>query len=254
MITSIEGDAQESGEERKINCRSDYKLLVEVPMYECMITGLVTDTTLMVAEPGSVFTVVNVTDENVVIRFWEWKENKALTAKFCFADSLCLSRKYYAVSDKTLCERVAERFNRDPGFTAGTVLIPFKLRLQKFDFSKDVTLGPAAGVRFRLSHYSSNYVDGIIGTGITSVTLDGQSTDGTIDESSDAPALTPFLGFVFELSNVVQAGLFCGWDFISHNNEINFIYQGKTWLSIGLGYSLISFNEEKAANKQKKKP
>jgi hypothetical protein len=59
------------------------------------------------------------------------------------------------------------------------------------------------------------------------------------------PALTPYVGFVFELNNIIQAGVFCGWDYLALNDDIHFIYHGKTWISFGLGYSLISFNEEK---------
>jgi len=254
MISSLEGLSQDDPEEKKLRCRFDYKLLVEVPLYECTILGDLTDSTLMVAEPGYVFTVVNTTGDAYIIRFWEWKENKALNFRLCFADSLCVKRKYFVVSSPDIGERAALRYSRNPGFTAGTILIPFKLRLQRFDFSKDITLGPAAGVRFRLSHYNPNYVNFLAGMGITSVTLDAHSTDGFLEEDREVPALTPSIGFVFELSNVMQAGMFCGWDYIAHNSEIHFIYHGKTWLSFGLGYSLISVNEEKSERRGKVRP
>jgi hypothetical protein len=226
-----------------------------VPLYECTIRGTAIDSILMIGEPGAVFTVVNTTGcDSLIIRFWEWKENKALNMRLCFADSLYSKRKYFTVSKKDIRERVAKRYSHNPGFTAGTILIPFKLRLQKFDFSKDLTLGPAAGVRFRLSHYNPDYVNVMAGMGITSVTIDGHSTDGHIVESSEVPALTPSLGFVFEVNNTLQAGVFCGWDYIAHNDEIHFIYNGKTWLSFGLGYSLISINEDKGLNKETKEP
>jgi len=255
MITNLQSESQDITEEKRLRCRSDYKLLVEVPLYECTIVGERIDSILMVAEPGSVFTVINRTaDDDLIIRFWEWKENNVLNFRLCFADSLRSMRKYFLVAERDICERAIERYNRNPGFTAGTVLIPIKLRLQKFDFSKDITLGSAAGVRFRLSHYSPNYVSVIAGVGITSVTIDIHSTDGYSEESSEVPALTPSIGFVFELNNVMQAGMFCGWDYISHNDDIHFLYHGKTWLSFGLGYSLISLNEDKPVNSERKKP
>jgi len=213
MISNLQGNSQDDTEDKKLRCRADYKLVVEVPLYECTITGVVSDSTLMVAEPGSLFTVVNKTsDDCLIIRFWEWKENKVLNFRLCFSDSLCSKRKYFLVPDKAIAECSVERFNRNPGFAAGTVLIPFKLRLQKFDFSKDITLGPAAGMRFRLSHFNPNYVNVLAGMGITSVTIDSHSTNGGTEESTEAPALTPSIGFVFELNNILQAGMFCGWD------------------------------------------
>jgi hypothetical protein len=149
------------------------------------------------------------------------------------------------VAESDLIERVREHFERNTTFTAGTVIIPFKLRVQKFDFSKDVTLGPAIAVRFRISCYKPHYVSLMGGVGITSVTLDRNTTDGIVEEGTEVPALTPSIGLVFELNNTVQTGLFCGWDYVSHNEQFNFIYHGKTWISIGLGYTLISFGEEK---------
>ena len=255
MITNFQSESQDFMEEKKLRCRYDYKLLVEAPIYECTIMGVVSDSTLMVAEPGSVFTVINKTsDDYLIIRFWEWKENKALNYRLCFADSLCSKRKYFLVANRDICDRVMQRYKRNPGFTAGTVLVPFKLRLQKFDFSKDFTLGPAAGMRFRLSNYCPNYVSVVAGMGITSVTLDLHSTVGQTEESSEVPALTPYIGFVFELNNVMQAGMFCGWDYVAHNDDIHFIYHGKTWVSFGLGYSLISLEEDKSVIAERKKP
>jgi hypothetical protein len=255
VISNLQGESQDIPEETMLRCRGDYKLLVEIPMYQCSITGIVTDSSLMVAEPGSLFTVVNKTsDDYLIIRFWAWKENQSLNLKLCYADSFSLNRKYFIVAGQDIAERSEERFNRNPGFTAGTVLIPFKLRLQKFDFSKDITLGPAAGIRFRISHYSPDYVNILLGMGITSVTIDLHSTNGYAEESSEAPALTPSVGFVFELNHAVQAGMFCGWDYVAHNDDIHFIYHGKTWISFGLGYSLISLNEEKSDIQKKEKP
>jgi hypothetical protein len=240
-------EAQEEPEGPKLCCLRDYKMRVEVPMYKCNIRGHVSDSVVVVAEPGALFTIVNITEtDSLIIRFWEWKENALLNARLCYEDSLSNVRQYFLVSRRDVSTRVVERFSRNPGFTAGTVLVPFKLRLQKFDFSNDITLGPTAGVRFRLSHYMPHYVSVVSGIGITSVTVDAYELDGIVTEAMEVPALTPFLGFVFELNHVLQAGMFCGWDHVANNESLHFRYHGKTWISFGLGYSLISFNEEKS--------
>src|SRR5436190_460112 len=106
VVTHLQGESQDVGEEKSIRCLCDYKLLVEVPLYRCTITGIISDSILIVAEPGSVFTVVNVTEgDSVIIRFWEWKENKTLNYKLCFADSLNSTRKYFITSKKDIAER-----------------------------------------------------------------------------------------------------------------------------------------------------
>ena len=220
----------------------NYKLLIEATLYECDILGIVKDSAaVQVAEPGSIFTVIGKkNDEYIIIRFWKWKQNQSLNYSLCYADSLCLKRKYFLLAAEALYVNAIPRYETSPSFTAGTALVPVKLRLQRFDFSKDITLGPVAGVKFRLSHYTRNYVSILAGLGITSVTLDKQSTDGKIEEPSDVPALTPSLGFVFEFFNTTQAGIFCGWYHVSNNEDLNLIYFGKLWVSFGLGFTIIS--------------
>ena len=233
-------------EEKACRPLCSYLLLAEVPVYECNITGAKKDTIVKVAEASSLFTVIRKTaEDSLIIRFHEWKDNKLLNARLCYSDSLNSVRRYFLVAESDLTGRLREHFERNTTFTAGTVIIPFKLRVQKFDFSKDVTLGPAIAARFRLSCYKEHFVNLMGGLGITSVTLDRNTTGGMTEESTEVPALTPSLGFVFELNKTVQTGLFCGWDYVSHNDKFNFIYHGKTWISIGLGYTLISFGEEK---------
>jgi len=245
-FSPLQGEAQDTQEPKACRALCSYLLLAEVPVYECSITGELIDSTVTVAEAASLFTVVKkASGDSLIIRFHEWKENKALNARLCFSDSLNSRHRYFLVAESDLAERIREHFERNTSFTAGTVIIPFKLRVQKFDFSKDVTLGPAVAVRFRLSCYKPHFVNVMGGIGITSVTLDMNTTGGNMEESTEVPALTPSLGFVFELNKIVQTGLFCGWDFVGHNDQFHFIYHGKTWISIGLGYSLISFGEEK---------
>ena len=50
---------------------------------------------------------------------------------------------------------------------------------------------------------------------------------------------SPSLGVVFEFGKA-QAGLFCGWDFLTNlfNQNMNGINK-KTWLSIGFGFSIL---------------
>ncbi len=66
---------------------SNYKVIIESPVYCCNILGQITDTLLQVAEPGSVFTVIGQPDdEHLIIRFWIWKEREGLNKILCYAD------------------------------------------------------------------------------------------------------------------------------------------------------------------------
>lgn len=220
----------------------NYKLVIEAPLYECNILGNQTENIeVQVAEPGAIFTIVGKTDsDKLIVRFWKWKENTALNNILCFTDSTGVKRKYFLLAKADLYNKAIPRYDIKPCFTAGTILIPVKLRLQNFDFSKDLTLGPAAGMNIRLSHYKPNFVSVLGGVGITSVTIDGKTSDSITEDPIDVPALTPSIGFVFEFSNSSQAGIFLGWDFIADNETIKMVYYGKPWIAFGLGFSILT--------------
>lgn len=179
-----------------------------------------------------------------------------------FADRMNSSRlhnKYFIVdrSDFEVRARVYKYRSslKRPGFTAGTVLIPVKLRFDEFQFSKDITLGPYFGMKWLMSNYRPNYFSLGVTTGITSVTLSQRNTNSSfVAETQDVAAFTLAIGGILEF-NKVQLGLFGGWDWINGNigseNGINWAYQGEPWLSIGLGYSIISRpSPGKAKNRQ----
>jgi hypothetical protein len=232
---------------------SNYKVIIEAPVYCCNILGQLVDSLPQVAEPGAIFTVIGQPDdENLIIRFWIWKEREELNKILCYADSLGIKHKYFLMSVSDFPKKVIARFDRNASFTAGSVLIPFKLRLKHFDFSKDFTLGPSAGVKFRLSHYSKHYVNLMAGMGITSVSVNNRSTKGYITEEVEVPALTPSIGFVFEFNNSTQAGIFIGWDYISDNENIHLLYHSKPWISFGLGYTLLSKEDNSSSAVEKK--
>jgi hypothetical protein len=231
----------------------NYRVIIESPVFTCNILGEIVDSLPQVALPGALFTVIDQLDEeHVIIRFWAWKENTSLNKMLCYADSLGIKRKYFLMSVKNLERKSMARFDKGISFAAGTVLVPFKLRLQHSDFSKDFTLGPSVGIRFRLSHYMKNFVNVMGGMGITSVTISNYSVDGEEREDIEVPALTPSLGFVFEFSNATQAGVFIGWDFVSGNQKVHFAYHSKPWISFGLGYTLLSQDDKSLPDEERK--
>jgi len=139
-------------------------------------------------------------------------------------------------------------------FTAGTVLIPIKIRrLQDlggndngFEFSKDITLGSFVGVKKRISKYKPYFVNTGLTLGISSVRITaGNSNPDRTPTVQDLAAFTWALGFVFEFDKV-QVGLFTGTDRINNNfdttNQAGYKweYQNKFWWSLGFGYTLIS--------------
>lgn len=160
------------------------------------------------------------------------------------------ARKFYSVGINSL------------SFTAGTVVLPIKLRYPSeggkyFDFSKDITLGPFIGMRTRISHYNSFFLNVGVNVGISSVTLDKSNAfirlestnddtenkispkNSVIEKPVDLAAFTHSFGVIFEYENV-QLGLFRGRDRISSTSGYCWTYNNKPWWSIGIGYSILS--------------
>lgn len=227
----------------------NYTLQVEAPVKQCDISGNIIEGEIQKAAPaGAEFTLIGKKGDSVIIRFWIWKTD-AMKKAFNYTDESKTQRKYFLLALYDFNFKAIKRYKSwFPTITAGTVIVPVKLRFKQFDFSKDITIGPTVGAKFRMSNYTESFMNVLFGFGITSVTLDSFSTKGAIKGVSDRPALTPSLGILFEF-NQVQIGIFSGLDYISKKENLDWRYQGKPWLSIGLGYSILS----RSANVTEKK-
>ena len=140
-------------------------------------------------------------------------------------------------------------------FSLGVITMPLKLRLgDNFDFQGSFSLGTTAGIKMKISHYSPNYLNVLFGASISSVSLDSFSTGGKVPGQplNNIAAFSPSFGAVFEFGRA-QAGIFYGWDLIGKSTQTKYswIYNGKPWISIGFGFSILSItsksNESSAA-------
>ena len=136
--------------------------------------------------------------------------------------------------------------NAKPNF--GTLVVPIKMRCAQsgipFDFTTDFTLGSSFGYSFRMSHYQPNYLSLVGVFGVTSVGADSLTTKGYITEpNTKLSAITPGIGIVAEINNF-QIGFIIGWDIVGGTTGKNWIYNGKTWFSFGIGYQFLSKGEK----------
>jgi hypothetical protein len=168
---------------------------------------------------------------------------------FCFKES--------DLKEGTLRKRYATTYSwarylpiAQPAF--GTIIVPFKSRRsitrdnQRYasSFSSSSTIGPSLGARFRISRYNPHYLS-IIGVyGLANANVDSATTQGFERKSKDLAAITKAVGLVLEFDNV-QAGLFIGDDKVSGETGNKWIYNGKRWFAVGLGYQFIKANDEK---------
>jgi|GEM_PF-5990835 len=130
-----------------------------------------------------------------------------------------------------------------PQVAAGTVILPVKMRLAPFDFSRDFALGLTVGARWRISRYQPHYVNALFAFNANIVTIDSLSTGGRTRRATDLGALGTAVGAVLDF-NGPQVGIFSGLDWLSRRDQVatNWHYQGRPWLSVGVGFTLFTRN------------
>lgn len=217
------------------------------------------DTIYKLIKKGARFYTLETKDNgSVIVQFWFDGTTFDTSVVFDSYDDKKINRRNtYLITKKDLENRTRRRYSTGlfskyssfsgTSITGGVTILPFKFRPRieingkkdGFEFSKDIQLGVSGGIKQRISHYNPFYLNLLINIGISSVTLDDYNTRGTIKDNIDLAALTYAGGVVLDF-NKIQFGIFAGKDRISDRNRSNWIYQGKTWWSIGFGYSIFS--------------
>lgn len=217
-----------------------FEFVVECPIYKCNILGKQVDTAMYIAPPESKFMVVDLKGDQYIIRFTLSNSNqKIISSNFS-------SLSYYTITKAQLDFKSKPYKQTQIDFVVGSIITPIKLRLKPFDFSKDLTIGSSFGVKQTIDANKQLSFHYIVGFGISTATLDSASTRGKTIKTVDLLAFTPSVGFLLEAGSA-QIGVFLGLDYLSNTNNIKYdwVYQGKPWVSFGIGYSLLTFNMKK---------
>lgn len=129
-------------------------------------------------------------------------------------------------------------------FSSGQLTVPFKLRPptagNSFSMTTDVTIGAYAGLKKRISKRQNFFLTLPVVAGLTLINVNDNTTTpgGVSDRSSGVhPGWTVATGLVAQL-NSFNIGVVMGWDFASDVGK-TWIYQGKQWISFGIGYSFL---------------
>jgi len=259
--------AQETNNDELLSESNHYQLQYDIGVTECNIFGApISGSIPFAVKAGYIFTVTGYKgSDSVIITFWNFENDSGLIDKLNLSEAIVANNKankesvnpnrYFLISVADLNYKAIKYYSTwKPMVTGGAVLLPIKLRYKPFDFSKDVTLGFSIGLKSRISRFNDFFLNALFSVGITSVTLDSLSTNGQY-QNSDRPAFTPAFGLVGEFNNI-QFGIFTGWDKISTSENVNWIYNGKPWLSIGFGYTILSQQStavSKKVGRQKRK-
>jgi hypothetical protein len=131
----------------------------------------------------------------------------------------------------------------------GVVSLPVKLRLDPFNFSGNIALGPALALRVRSSPTRDYYFAVLVSAGISSVQLTPSNTNSAVSEATDRAAYYWTGGLTAEFSGY-QMGIFLGKDYINGSEQSAWEYQGDVWFSLGIGTTIFGAGSSKAPDKQ----
>ena len=228
-----------------------YSFRVAVPVAQCDIDGAAKQAATQ-APPGAKFYFLQAAKNgtDVVIQFLSWAKSDPNYLAFNVEASrgadtfryFCVYRGHF----DRFSERIYATWLSSRKLTVGALVLPVKMRRQPFDFSKDVTVGTTAGARMRMSPRRESYFSLLGGVGLSSASLTSENTKSAVTTPTDRAAVTWTVGAMFDVDRF-QFGAFIGQDRISQPNQADWIYQGKTWLAVGLGYSLFGAESAKAA-------
>lgn len=138
------------------------------------------------------------------------------------------------------------RFLRNIRPNLGSLVVPIKARPKvgstPFDFTTDFTVGSSIGAKMRLSPTQPHYLS-IVGVfGVSTIDVGPETTGGFVTSMTKYSALTPGLGIILEFDGF-QIGLVAGKDYLGGNVSNEWIYDGKTWWSFGIGYEFLRERE-----------
>ena len=229
----------------KLNDSKYFQFVIECPMYKCDINGKVIDSTLLIAPPNAKFILVEQHNTYCIIRFTLLPTNKKIKTSFYSTDDFT-TYTYFLITKAQLDFKADKIQQADIQLLVGNIFTPIKLRFKPFDFSKDISVGTTFGLKYAFHEKQNTAVDALMGIGISSIIIDSFSVQHPIAGASDLLSFTLSYGIVLEFGNA-QIGIFSGLDFISNANQqqYDWIYKNKPWISFGIGYSLFSFNVKK---------
>lgn len=195
------------------------------------------------AKAGLKYRYIETVDENIYIKFLNIK---ALNDPFKDDDRIVNSSNddiSYFVDQDDLTEIHKKK---NGSLVSGTLLAPIKIRPKEetipWELSTDITLGQYIGYRLPISKTNAYYLIPALtlGTSLLSINSSNTNPEG---ETSTTLGLTWSAGILLDL-NGFNAGFMLGKDYAPGRAGKDWIYNEKTWFSLGFGINLTLKNED----------
>ncbi len=231
------------------------------------ITGTVLAEKLILRK-GTIFNLINFdTSKNAIIKCWffsdsgtqKQKNHKAVSNNRLAAMGYigkADNETYFKMNLSDLNNLCVNYYSKENGFSWGFTIMPYKLRFgnkaeRKFNFTNNFTIGLTSGWSYRFKGRHEKNIALLGSVGVSAFSVDSLTTKGITKQSTAAAAFTPAFGVVFDHEGF-QIGVFTGADYCVNELSRTWVYQGKQWLSIGMGFSLFSKNKTNSSTDKDK--
>ena len=233
-----------------------------------LVSGYEMGEKLLIAQSGWRFKIDQEVESGLLIQFIDWGEDEPSTITAFNAQltnnntesksngtGIQLSEEPYYLITKAIFEKNTQEYKEpDPkfSFSGGVLTVPIKIRpagddvdengdkVRPFDFGGDINIGLTAGLRLRLDKSKKTFLTATAGINITAVSIDENSVrGGAVTSKTNAASLTPVTGIIFEYNEFQLMGAI-GWDRLAGETGENWVYQGKPWFGVGLGYKIFN--------------
>ncbi|NJX16344.1 hypothetical protein ABI125_07105 [Tamlana crocina] len=148
----------------------------------------------------------------------------------------------------------AEVYTRFKGVSAGVFTVPFKIRMDDFDFEQNVNIGMNLSFPIRTDRlkFDKDLITPTVGIGLATVNLNPKNSNLETSDNEEAnrtaSAFSCSVGLMYQFTNSINIGFQYGVDFLGNNDkDVNWKYDKKPWLGIGINIG-VSLSENKNAN------
>lgn len=194
---------------------------------------------------GNKISVLYEFNDRIYFKYWDFKSSSSSFSKYN-------NDKVFSIEKVKFDQLTQPLYSKYKGVAFGAYTIPFRLRSigggDDFDFESSLSLQANLVFGFGSIYKQDSWLDTSIGIGLTGVNLNNKNS--TVTEDRTASAFTFSLGGVIKPAKYANIGLFLGWDFLGQNdNEVDWKYDGKTWVGIGINVSFSEVKTERTATR-----